>query len=557
MKKILVSLLLIFLLALFLSVSITRADDVCHGDSNCTDLQKQIDDLQHQLDLSKNATTPLEGQVKGLEAQLGSIHARLLKLQNDLAKGEQDLEHQKQILAATVRHFYVSSFVDIPLLTIFSSGDATDTLKQIAFQQETSRQDKDVIKNISENIAKLAGDKKSLAALSIQVDRQDQFLKGEISKAKSFQSQLEGQIASLTARQQEILTAKNQTFTTSVGDVPLADDPNAAPSFSPGFSPAFGGFSFGAYSHRNGMSQYGAKARADGGQSYKDILSKYYSGKTIKEGYSEPGSITVDGYGSVDFQQYLYGIAEMPSSWNSDALKAQAVAARSYALAYTNNGSKSICANQNCQVYIGSSKGGAWEQAVRDTKGVVVTDGSNAVSTQYSSTSGGYLNGSGWDTKCGSKDCWTADAYEKIAGSPWFYKGWYTQSYSNGSSKCGRSSPWLTQEEMADILNAWLVQGKGGVDGGRIIPVTTSCWGGNPYSMSELRDKANDAGGGAVTSVSSVSVSYSTDGVTANVSFSTNRGSVSLSGSDLKTIFNLRAPGYISIRSPLFNIEQK
>ena len=353
------------------------------------------------------------------------------------------------------------------------------------------------------------------------------------------------------------MAAKSGNFTTSVGDVPLADDPNASPTFNPGFSPAFAAFSFGAYTHRNGMSQYGAKARADTGQSFKDILSKYYPGKEMKEGYSEPGSISVDGYGSLDFQEYLYGIAEMPSSWNKEALKAQAVAARSYALAYTGNGAKSICATESCQVYIGHSKGGDWEQAVKDTKGVVVTDGGNPVSTQYSSTTGGYLNTSGWDTKCGSRDCWTAEAYEKIAGSPWFYKGWYTKSYTTGSDKCGRSHPWLSIEEMADILNAWLVQGKEGVDGGRITPVTTNCWGGNPYSISELRDKASQVAGGVVISVSFASVTYSNDGVTANVSFSTNRGTISLSGSDFKTIFNLRAPGYISVRSPLFNLEQK
>ncbi|MBI2326970.1 SpoIID/LytB domain-containing protein [Candidatus Curtissbacteria bacterium] len=305
------------------------------------------------------------------------------------------------------------------------------------------------------------------------------------------------------------------------------------------------------------MSQYGAKARADGGHNFKDILSKYYPGKQITEGYSEPGSISVDGWGSVDFQQYLYGIAEMPSSWNKEALRAQAVAARSYALAYTNNGANSICATQSCQVYIGHSKGGDWEVAVNETKGIVVTDGGFAVSTQYSSTTGGYLKTSGWDTKCGSRDCWTGDAYEKIAGSPWFYKGWYTQSYSNSSDRCGRSHPWLTGEEMADILNAWLVQGKEGVDGGRITPVTTSCWGGNPYSVGELSSLANEKAGGAVTAISAASVAYSNDGVTANVSFETNRGGISIAGSDFKTIFNLRAPGYISIRSPLFNIEQK
>lgn len=303
------------------------------------------------------------------------------------------------------------------------------------------------------------------------------------------------------------------------------------------------------------MSQYGAKGRADGGQNAEAILSHYYPGSALNKSFSSPGSITVEGFGSMPFEDaYMKRIYEMPNSFPKEALKAQAVAARTYAIRYTNNGANPICATQSCQVYQNSDKGGAWEEAVAETRGWVFEGGANA---QYSSTTGGYLNNSGWDTKCGGKDCWTADAYEKIAGSPWFYKGWYTQSYSNSSGKCGRSHPWLTGEEMADVLNAYLVQGKGRVDGSRVTPVTTSCWGGNPYSMGELRDLANSAAGGAVTSVSSVSVSYSSDGKTANVTFGTNRGSISMSGADFKTIFNLRAPGYISIRSPLYNLERK
>lgn len=552
MKKILtISILfLISLVFLFFLTSSIRADEL-------EDIQSEINNLQSQLDASKNATEPLQEQVESLNGQIESLNSRLIAIRAELKESEEDLLYQKKVLATTVRNFYINSFVNIPLLTLLSSHDAAETLKLIAFQQASSKTDRDIITSITEKVAKLASDNKRLASAQGQLDKQRQFLKGEIASAKAFQSEIEGKIASLSARQQEILAAKSGTFTTGVGDVPLADDPNASPNFNPGFSPAFGGFSFGAYTHRNGMSQYGAKARADNGQNFRDILGKYYPGKQITDGYSEPGSITVDGYGSVDFQQYLYGIAEMPSSWNMEALKAQAVAARSYALAYTNNGTKSICATQSCQVYIGHSKGGAWEQAVNDTRGTVLTEGGNAISTQYSSTTGGYLNTSGWDTKCGSRNCWTADAWEKIAGSPWFYKGWYTQSYTNSSDKCGRSHPWLNSEEMSDILNAWLVQGKDGVDGGRIIPVTTSCWGGNPYSMSELASLADSKAGGAVTSVSAVSVSYSEGGSTANVTFGTNRGSISLNGSDFKTIFNLRAPGYISIRSPLYNIEKK
>ena len=92
--------------------------------------------------------------------------------------------------------------------------------------------------------------------------------------------------------------------------------------------------------------------------------------------------------------------------------------------------------------------------------------------------------------------------------------------YYNNSGKCGRSHPWLTQEEFSDILNAWLVRKNGSdADRERILPTTiNSCSiagvSGDPFSISEMREKAN-ALGGAYTSVSLVSVTYSTNGTTA------------------------------------------
>jgi len=63
--------------------------------------------------------------------------------------------------------------------------------------------------------------------------------------------------------------------------------------------------------------------------------------------------------------------------------------------------------------------------------------------------------------------------------------------------------------------------------------------------------------GGAFTSVNSISVTYSSSGETGSLNFETNKGGIAISGSEFKQAFNLRAPGYISIRSPLFNIETK
>jgi hypothetical protein len=50
-------------------------------------------------------------------------------------------------------------------------------------------------------------------------------------------------------------------------------------------------------------------------------------------------------------------------------------------------------------------------------------------------------------------------------------------------------------------------------------------------------------------------VVYSNDGYTKTVTFGTNKGAVSIEGGELKKAFNLRAPGYIGLKSSLFNIE--
>ena len=544
---------ILFVSCVLFLVSSAKADEL-------EDIEKQLKELTQAREQSVSATKPLEGQLNSLKIQLANIQVSLQNLSNKIIQKEKDLivrteklASQQALLESRVRSYYIRSFLTSPLIVILSSQGSGNIFRELSYRLAATREDQKVIGSITEDMLdlltqkeKLEKDKKSLALLQLEVDKNAKFLGGEIQKAKDFQADLSGKIAKLSARQQEILAAKSGNFTTSVGDVPLADDPNSRPTFNPGFSPAFAAFSFGAYTHRNGMSQYGAMGRAEQGQNAEQILQAYYPGSTLNKNYSVPSTINVEGFGSKAFEdEYMKRIYEMPNSFPKESLKAQAVAARTYAI----RRGGSICATESCQVYKDSNKGGAWEDAVNETKGWVLEGGPGA---QYSSTTGGYVNNSGWDTKCGSKDCWTADAFEKLAGSPWFYKGWYKD---RTGANCGKSHPWLNSEQMSDILNSWIVYSSDD-SRDRISPVDTSCWSGNPLSIGEMKDKAN-AHGGAVTSVSSASVVYSGDGKTASVSFSTNRGTMTINGSDFKTIFNLRAPGYISIKSPLFNIEQK
>jgi stage II sporulation protein D len=104
---------------------------------------------------------------------------------------------------------------------------------------------------------------------------------------------------------------------------------------------------------------------------------------------------------SVDPQGYLYGLGEVPSSWPMPAMKAQAIAARSYAFAKAAvSQHRAVCdcalyASANDQVYAGWDKEGGvdgdrWVAAVDQTNRKVVLDGNQTIQAFYMSSSGGF-----------------------------------------------------------------------------------------------------------------------------------------------------------------------
>jgi len=546
--------------------------------TNCSspeECQRKIQECQEIISAytpaqtkNKEQLAALDRQLSNLEKLIKSAEAQIKKVEKEIFDREVALEYQKEVFNARVRSFYIRSRQLSPSLLFLASDNAVYLTRELSYRTVMANMDKTIIIKISSDLVKLQEDKDKLeenrswlAQNKESINKQAVFLRGEVEKVESYLGEISGKIASLTSKQQALLAEKTGTFQTTVGEVPLADDPNARPDFDPGFRPAFAAFSFGA-PHRKGMSQYGAWGRAKSEQDAETILRAYYGGVEIKKDYSTSINITVQGYGTVDIETYVKRIYEMPGTWtdnDSAALKAQAVAARSYALAYTNNGQGSICATESCQVYKPANKGGTWEAAVEATRGWVMMANGKPLSAWYAASSGGYnyqytTNGfttaGGWDTKCGNQSCWTNDAYEKIAGSPWFYKGWYK---SRSGATCGRSHPWLNQEEMADILNA-VIAYRSGQSSERILPIDyVSCFGksGDPFSFDQLRQI------GGYSSVSGVEVSYGTNGQTNKLVFKTNKSDFEVGGEEFYTVFNLRAPARISLKSKLFNIEKK
>ena len=95
---------------------------------------------------------------------------------------------------------------------------------------------------------------------------------------------------------------------------------------------------------------------------------------------------------AVALNAYVKGVVpnEMPSSWPMAALEAQAVAARSYALATSGGGAFDVYDDTRSQVYGGrDSESMRTNRATKRTSGEVVRQGKQVATTYFFSTSGG------------------------------------------------------------------------------------------------------------------------------------------------------------------------
>jgi stage II sporulation protein D len=135
---------------------------------------------------------------------------------------------------------------------------------------------------------------------------------------------------------------------------------------------------------------------------HRPRLAARYPG-TLSVKRSDDGTLALTV--TLPFEDYLKGIAEVPPSWPRAALEAQAIAARSYALATTGwEGAEGetlktpICATTSCQVYRGipvpfDPSVRRWFAAVRRTSGEVLLYGDRPADTVYFSTSNGRTYG--------------------------------------------------------------------------------------------------------------------------------------------------------------------
>lgn len=552
--------LIILVVLVFLSLRVlVRADQI-------EDLGREIQSKIGELNNKQLNRASLEKKLQDIRSQLTYLEKEIQRKAAEVEQGEKTLEYQKNLLNERTKSYYKNiGKTPFSLLNLLVAQNLSESLNNFFYQKSLVDEDKNTIikivfyiKGLEEKKISLQQNQKDLSRFKIEVDKQAQLVEGQIEELKQ-------KIAQLSALQQQLIAQKLASLNISRSAASLGKcDSDLTNGRDPGFSPRLAVFTYGV-PNRVGLNQWGAYGRAKAGQNYDTILHAYYNFDAFQD-FDVNTKINVEGYGSFSLEDYVKRIYEVPNDWSSEALKAQAIAARSYVLAYTNNGSGSICATESCQVFKPDPKGGAWDQAVSDTSGKVMVQGGKPIKAWFSSTHGGYVRSSGeigW-----SDTSWTKHAVDTSSGnvgnfgdlqgnaydkdSPWFYCDWGSRAQYNKTA-------WLKPEEVADIVNAISLAKRDSsiqehlYQTDRPNPAGTDTW-----DAARVKDELRSRGGSPYNSVSDVAVSVDfSAGRVGSVSVSGDAGNTSFDGGEFKNFFNLRAPANIQIVGPLFAFEKR
>src|SRR3989344_5779826 len=559
---------LLFILILtvfyFFSVFFVLADELADINHQLENLQRTFNDIKKAADTNEVALANLNKQLGQIKAKVADIEAQIDKKEIEVKQGEQILSYQKELLNERARSYYKNiSKSTLSLITLLTAENLSTSLKNFVYQKSLVDEDrKTIIKvvtyvnNLEDKKVSLQSEKERQSTLKTDIDKQSQFLAGEVASARKYQGELQQKIAELTAKQQQLINQRLASLNIPRSAGTSARGCSDDRGVDPGFSPRLAFFTYGA-PHRKGMNQYGAWGRAKDGQNEEQILQAYYPNMSLKKDYDQGVQISTTTGWSGSIEDYVKRIYEVPDSWtdnNMAVLKAQAVAARTYALNVTGNGSKQICTTEQCQVFQSDPKGDNWEQAVNATVGWVLMDGGGAGFTQYASTHGGYiLNIGRFDGRSGNPGSFgelNERAYDKE--SPWFYCDWGSRANYNKTA-------WLKASEVADIVNVILLARADSSTGEHFYQTDKSHpYGGEIWNEDRVKQELRNRGTTPYNSISDVGISADLNGgSTSSINFSGDAGSISFSGSEFKNWFNLRAPANIQIVGPLYNVEKQ
>ena len=184
---------------------------------------------------------------------------------------------------------------------------------------------------------------------------------------------------------------------------------------------------------------------------------------------------------TVGLEAYLLGVVpgEMPKDWPLEALKAQAVAARTYALASLVKGKPfDLYSDWRSQVYYGvDSESPGTTRAVRETRGQILTYEGKPAQTFYFSSSGGRT--------CSALDVFGTDfPYLVAVDDPWDETS-PNHRWASQLAAAGAQLAQAVRAARAVVADATLVPGTPGEPA--VVRLTTAAGGTSEVRLSDVR----------------------------------------------------------------------
>src|SRR5581483_5675792 len=195
-------------------------------------------------------------------------------------------------------------------------------------------------------------------------------------------------------------------------------------------------------------------------EEHATLLHMVDTGYTYKHGHIGFELNSASGYMQavldVPFEQYLYGLGEMPSSWPAPALRAQAIAGRTYAAEKISRLGQNrqpcdcaVYASTLDQAYVGvEHEVPNWVNAVDATKSQVLTYQGKLIQALYSASDGGFTEN--------NENVWGGSAIPYLRGvcDP--------GDYNNGANPRANWNVQLDGDQIGDALAS------GGYNVGRV-----------------------------------------------------------------------------------------
>lgn len=394
--------------------------ELSENQSNKNSLNNEMAKVQNEINIIEKSYNLLSLQKKAIENEL---------LSRNLEKEEKEKQQDYEVISS-----YISWKTDQTVNSVIINPE--NAIKNILYYDFINKQTVAGIKSLSTQINELSVQTKELEEESLIKENelkalldkkafwmnQIKLAEEEIAKTKSSQNQLVNISSQLDKQQKEYNAELEQAIANAnSGSKPLITGqlyfygsvglPRNGIECTGNFK--YYGIDPGtdAFGHGLGLSQWGAYGAANKGKTVNEILTFYYQGSSVE---NRPAKmITVNGVGKMTMEDYVSGLGEVPdkacgtmekidawneyansqgwasddpkrdkyrlsgSCWPEEAIKAQVIAARSYAY----NRTDSICTSDSCQVY----KGGyakAW--AAFETKDKVIVSGGQVIDAFYS-----------------------------------------------------------------------------------------------------------------------------------------------------------------------------